>query len=122
ALFWAGERLGLSFGRGPYALLYCAVAIGMSSTMIVVKLLFDKMELDTLAGRITIGILVFQDLWAILLLIVQPNIANPALTDFLLMLVRGGVLVGATLLVSRNLLPYIFRVSARLPELVLVLA
>jgi hypothetical protein len=29
----------------------------------VVKLLYGKFELDTLAGRLTLGILVFQDIW-----------------------------------------------------------
>ncbi len=122
ALFFLAEALGLSLGAGRFAILYTAVAVSLSSTMIVVKLLFDKMELDTLAGRITIGILVFQDLWAILALIVQPNLANPVLFDLVLTLMRGGLLVGVALLVSRNVLPYVFRASARLPELVLVLA
>src|SRR5688572_20725269 len=38
--------LGFPFGNGDYAPLYLAVAAGLSSTMIVVKLLYDKSELD----------------------------------------------------------------------------
>ena len=51
--------------------------MALSSTMIVVKLLYDKHELMTLPGRITLGILVFQDIWAILVLAVQPTLLDP---------------------------------------------
>src|SRR5665213_1385053 len=40
--------------------LYLAVAAAMSSTVIIVKILYDKRELETLAGRITLGVLVLQ--------------------------------------------------------------
>ena len=36
----------------------------MSSTVIIVKILYDKRELETLAGRITLGVLVLQDIVA----------------------------------------------------------
>src|SRR3972149_1798924 len=57
--------LGLAFfslpsfsGGGEFALYYLAITFGLSSTMIVIKLLYDKFELDTLAGRVTLAILV----------------------------------------------------------------
>src|SRR5262249_30068044 len=105
-----------------YADLYCAIAISMSSTMIVVKLLFDKFELDTLPGRITVGILVFQDIWAIMVLAVQPNFGDPQIGAILLTFVRGAVLVGASLLASRYILPLVYRSVARVPELMLVIS
>src|SRR5687767_6344838 len=58
--------LGFANGGGKFDGLYMAVAAALSSTMIVVKILYDKDELDTLPGQITLGVLVFQDLWAIL--------------------------------------------------------
>ena len=48
-------------GQGWMEALYLAVALAMSSTVIIVKILHDKHELETLAGRITLGILVLQD-------------------------------------------------------------
>src|SRR5436309_12703218 len=45
--------------------LYFALMCGLSSTAIVVKLLYDKAELDTLPGRMTLGVLVVQDIFAI---------------------------------------------------------
>ena len=60
--------LGIKVIGGRYDLLYLAACLALSSTTIVVKLLYEKFELDTLAGRLTLGVLIFQDLWAIVLL------------------------------------------------------
>ena len=126
AIGWAVLKgitlLGISFGTGNYALLYTAIAISISSTMIVVKLLYDKMELDTLPGRITVGILVFQDIWAIIVLAIQPNLADPQIPAILLTFAKGGMLVALALAASRFVLPLIFHVVAKLPELLLVLS
>ena len=75
--------LGFRAGGGDFGLLYLAVCLAMSSTMIVVKLLYDKFELDTLPGRITLGVLVFQDVWAILFLAIQPNLLQPEVATLL---------------------------------------
>lgn len=100
--------------------LYLAVAAAMSSTVIIVKILYDKRELETLAGRITIGVLVLQDLFIILFLAVQPNLKNPAAGILLLALGKVILLVAAAFLASRFVLPPLFKMVARLPELVLV--
>jgi Kef-type K+ transport system membrane component KefB len=121
AAFLALEATGLSLGAGPYARLYVAVGISLSSTMIVVKLLFDKMELDTLPGRITVGILVFQDLWAIICLATQPNLGHPEIGSLARTFGAGALLVGVALLASRHVLPHVFRSVAQVPELMLVL-
>lgn len=113
--------LGVDVGGG-FAPLYAAVALSLSSTMIVVKLLYDKSELDTLAGRITVGILVFQDVWAIIVLAVQPNLSDPRLTALLQTFTVGGVLVVAAFLASKYVLPRLFHAVAKLPELLLILS
>lgn len=118
-----GFRIGdaNAFG-GEFGLFYMSVAASISSTMIVVKLLYDKFELDTLPGRITLGILVFQDIWAILVLALQPNLRNPELVALASSLGKGILLVGLSLLVSRYVLPPLFRSVAKIPELVLIMA
>lgn len=112
--------MGFSIGGGKYDLLYLAACCGLSSTAIVVKLLYGKFELDTLAGRITLGVLVFQDIWAIVLLGIQPNLANPDILIILLSFAKGGLLVGVALLISKFILPKLFKSIAKIPELVLV--
>jgi Kef-type K+ transport system membrane component KefB/voltage-gated potassium channel Kch len=106
-------------GKGWDAV-YLAVAGALSSTVIIVKVLYDKRELDTLTGRITLGVLVLQDLFAILFLSVQPSLDNLQPTVLLLSMVRVVALVAAALAISRFVLPPLFHRVARLPELVLV--
>src|SRR4029453_4772554 len=74
------------------------------------------------AGRITLGILVFQDIWAIVILGVQPNLANPDVIQILWSFAKGGLLVVARLLASGYLLPPLFKSVAKLPEIVLVVS
>ncbi len=99
---------------------YLAIAAAMSSTVIIVKILYDKRELETLAGRITLGVLVLQDVFVILFLAIQPNLKNPAITPLVLALGKVILLLSVAFLTSRFALPKIFKQIARLPELVLV--
>ena len=118
--------LGLAFffllGERNFPLLYLAACMSLSSTLVVVKLLYDKFELDTLPGRITLGVLVIQDLWAVAMLAVQPNIENPNLLPLAFSLWKGALLVVGGLALSKYALPYLFRAVAKAPELVLVSA
>ena len=118
--------LGLGFffllGERNFPLLYLAACMSLSSTLVVVKLLYDKFELDTLPGRITLGVLVIQDLWAVAMLAVQPNIENPNLLPLAFSLWKGALLVVGGLALSKYALPYLFRAVAKAPELVLVSA
>ncbi len=100
--------------------LYLAVAVALSSTVIIVKLLYDKRELDTLAGRVTLGVLVLQDLFVIVFLALQPDLKHPAVGVFVIAGLKVLLLGGVAYAVSRFLLPPIFRFVARQPELVLV--
>jgi Kef-type K+ transport system membrane component KefB len=109
-------------GSGRFDRLYLAVALSLSSTLIVVKLLFDKFEMATFAGRVTLGVLIFQDFWAIGFLAVQPNLANLQAGPLLKSLVAGGGLVVVAVLMSRYVLPGVFRSIARSTELVLLTA
>ncbi len=68
-------------------------------------MLYEKRELDTLPGRITLGVLVLQDIFAILFLAVQPSLADLQATVILTSIVRVAVLVVAAFLVSRYVLP-----------------
>src|SRR5207249_6092974 len=116
-IFFAG--IGISLGGGRFDALYLCVACALSSTVIIVKVLYEKRELDTLPGRVTLGILVLQDIFAILFLAVQPSLANLEISVILLSVARVGVLVATALLLSRYVLPKLFHQIARRPELIL---
>jgi Kef-type K+ transport system membrane component KefB/Trk K+ transport system NAD-binding subunit len=102
--------------------LYIAVALALSSTLIVVKLIFDKLEIATLAGRLTLGVLIFQDLWAIAFMAVQPNLDRLGAGPLLGSLGAGALLVATAALLSRLVLPTLFRAIATSYELVLITA
>jgi len=67
ALF--GFLLSLGLGFAPVKAIYIAVCLTFSSTIIIVKLLSDKREIDSLHGRIAVGFLVVQDIAVILAMI-----------------------------------------------------
>jgi Kef-type K+ transport system membrane component KefB len=67
---FAGYLIAVGLGMTPVTALYVAVALTFSSTVIIVKLLSDKREIDALHGRIALGILIVQDLVVVLVMIV----------------------------------------------------
>jgi len=111
---------GVKVLGGQYDLLYLAVCMALSSTTIVVKLLYEKFELGTLAGRLTLGVLVFQDIWAIVVLSIQASLNNPQILSILLQFGEAALLIVISMALSKYVLGYIFRKIARLPELMLV--
>ena len=107
-------------GGGRFDALYLCVACALSSTVIIVKVLYEKRELDTLPGRITLGVLVLQDIFAILFLAVQPSLDKLQFSVILLSIARVGALVATALVLSRYVLPRLFHQIARRPELILL--
>jgi len=125
--FGINALLGLAFfawlgyaATGRFDLVYLAIVTSLSSTLIVVKLLRDKFELKLLPGRLTVGILIVQDVWAIMFMAVQPNLANPGFVPIARSVVGGAMLVVVAFLASRYVLARLFEASARRPELVLL--
>ncbi|MCS6921454.1 MAG: cation:proton antiporter [Elioraea sp.] len=64
-----GVALCLALGLDWIESLYVAIALTFSSTIIVVKLLSDKREIDSLHGRIALGFLIVQDLCVVVAMI-----------------------------------------------------
>lgn len=114
--------LGFGFGGGEMDALYLAIFCALSSTAIVVKLLYDKFELDTLPGRVTLGILIFQDLWAIMVLAVQPHFTHPKITLIALALGKCAALLAIGFLLSKYLLRMIFEKISGTPEMVVAVS
>ncbi len=110
----------MGIGLGGFDTVYLTIACALSSTVIIVKVLYEKRELDTLPGRITLGVLVLQDIFAILFLAVQPSLADLQVSVILLSVGRVGVLVATALVLSRYVLPKLFHQIARRPELILL--
>jgi Kef-type K+ transport system membrane component KefB len=107
---------------GFYPALYLGVACAFSSTLLVVKYLQEHLRLDTVAGRLAVGLLIFQDIWAIVFLALQPSFADPSLAPIVMTFVGTAIVVVAATLVAHVLLPRAFHVVSRSPELVVTLA
>ena len=117
-----GFLIGRLLGFSTIVSVYIAVALTFSSTIIIMKLLSDKGDLETLYGRIAIGFLIVQDLIVILILMVIASI--PAGANFTA-LIFGTILKGFGLLVLLFLigiyiLPLITKAIAKSQELLLL--
>lgn len=115
-----GELLGVGREGPNYVPLYVGFVLAASSTLIVVKLFQETFQLDTTVGRISLGILIFQDIWAIVVIAIQPNFADPQLTPIMFGFLGIGILIVLAVLLAKYILPVGFRWIAKLPELVLV--
>lgn len=121
-IFHALSMVGISFGEGQYSTLYCGMTCGISSTMIVVKLLQEHADMDSSPGRLTVGILIFQDIWAIVILAVQPDLANPQVLG---LLKTFGMIIGLIVIAlayAKFVMPAVFLVSSSSVELMLIIA
>jgi CPA2 family monovalent cation:H+ antiporter-2 len=90
--------------------------IALSSTAVVLKSLMDLGLLDSLAGRISLGILIFQDLSVVPMMIVLPVSGDsPAvvLTNLAAALGRAGFLLAVALFLSRRAMPKFLHLMAK---------
>jgi Kef-type K+ transport system membrane component KefB/Trk K+ transport system NAD-binding subunit len=119
AFFGIGAEI---IGDHPYSALYIGIVLSMSSTLLVVKLFQENFELDTEPGRIALGLLIFQDIWAIIVILVQPNFENPQIVPILMSFVGIGVILLITVGLSRSVAAVGFKWIAKVPELTIVAA
>mmetsp|Transcript_20314 Transcript_20314/g.32798 ORF Transcript_20314/g.32798 Transcript_20314/m.32798 type:complete len:779 (+) Transcript_20314:1-2337(+) len=112
----------LSFGDGEYSTFYVGMTCAISSTMIVVKLLSDMADMDSAPGRLTIGILIFQDIWAIIVLAIQPDLDKPNITTLLETFGKIAGLIVIALAYAKFVMPAVFFASSKNVELMLVLS
>ena len=122
-----GLLIALGLGMGTVEALYLAVGLTFSSTIIIVKLLSDKREIDALHGRIALGFLIVQDVAAVLALIGLTALgAAPGeggvLREGLRVVGVGLAFLGAVAVFVRYVLPPLLHRLARSPELLVLSA
>ena len=117
-----GFLIGLGLGLDPVTAIYVAVALTFSSTIIIVKLLSDKREIDSLHGRIALGFLIVQDIVVVVAMIALSAIgvggaADGGAGEVLAVLGWGAAMLAAVALFIRYAAnPLVERLS-RAPEL-----
>src|SRR3989344_5436341 len=112
-------------GFPPIAALYIAVALTFSSTVIIIKLLAEKHDLNSLYGKIAVGFLLVQDFVAILALMIISGFGQGQTLDaggLFLILIKGTILVGFAYLAAQYLLKPLFKITSQSTELLFVSA
>ena len=123
-----GLLIALGLGMSLISAAYVAVALTFSSTIIIVKLLSDKKEIDSLHGQIAIGFLIVQDIAAILSLVGLTSLGSTlaaedsVLLTFLMITAKGLGLLALVGLLMKYLLPGLTKRLARSQEMLILFA
>jgi len=105
--------------------LYMAFALTFSSTVIIIKLLSEKHDLQSLYGKVAIGYLLVQDFVAILALMILSGFGQgkiPSVTVLILIFIKGLFLVGFAYGMAKTVLKHVFRLASYSTELLFVSA
>jgi monovalent cation:H+ antiporter-2, CPA2 family len=70
-----GVALGSALGWSPGGGLVLGLALSIASTVVLLRALADRQELDTVEGQIAVGWLIVEDLLAVLVLVLLPSVA-----------------------------------------------
>lgn len=118
--FVVGFFLAILFGLPLAVAGYISIALTFSSTVIVIKLLTEKGEMHSLHGKITVGLLLVQDVVAVLLLIVIAGYQHGnqvSVATIVTLLLKAIVLFVGMLWLGRSLVPRLMHRIASSPEL-----
>jgi len=121
-----GYLIGLGLGFAPLHSFYIAVALTFSSTIIIVKLLSDKKEVDSLHGQIAIGFLIVQDIVVIIVMIIlsgmRPSEEVSLTVDLIKKFMAGVVLLVITIIAMKWIIPKLSYFLAKSQEMLALFA
>ncbi|MFH1064204.1 MAG: cation:proton antiporter [Candidatus Woesearchaeota archaeon] len=117
AVFGLGYLVTRLIGFSKMEAIYLSVVIALSSTMLVIKILSDNMETNTIHGRLAIGILIVQDIFAIVALSYLASVSDVAL-GFVFFAKLAAVLIAGAVL-SKFVFPHVFSFAAKSREVLL---
>ena len=119
-----GYLIAIALGMNVITAIYVAVALTFSSTIIIVKLLSDKREVDSLHGRIALGFLIVQDLVVVIAMIVLNAMAgsndSSASEEIFVTLVKGIAFLAAVAFIMRYILPRLLKLISQSQELLVL--
>ncbi|NHB68893.1 cation:proton antiporter [Perlabentimonas gracilis] len=121
-----GYFIGISLGFSSLHNFYIALALTFSSTIIIVKLLSDKKEIDSLHGQIAVGFLIVQDIVVIIVMIVLATMGDSEEGTIINQIVRtvasGVGLLLLTFLMMKLIIPRLSHFIAKSQELLSLFA
>ena len=112
-------------GLNAPAAVFVGMVVTLSSTAIVMRSLQNRGEIDTPQGRTALGILIFQDLLAIAMMLAVPLLAGSAdlkLDIMLAFLLKAAIFLGGVIVLARWVLPGVLHQIGRTrdPDLFLI--
>jgi CPA2 family monovalent cation:H+ antiporter-2 len=111
----AGTALSALLGIEIRAALVIGACLSISSTLVVLKSLLDRGELDSLHGRAAVGWAIVQDIVTILFIVALPPLAGGDLVGPLLLSVaKAAIFLALAYVVGTQILPRAFQFVARL--------
>jgi len=118
----AGFIIASALGFELLTSIYLAIAFALSSTIIIVKLLMDKDDLDSLYGRISIGFLLVQDFVAMIVLLGLNAVQSGAAPEqvFVSSLLKAFFIVPVLWFVATKVLPKVLKYVAKSQELLFI--
>ncbi|MBW2972733.1 cation:proton antiporter [Candidatus Woesearchaeota archaeon] len=119
-VFFLGYVVTKLLGFTKVEAVYLGLVIAFSSTMIVIKILSDNLETNTLHGRMTIGILVVQDIFAVIALSYLASVSSGAMGY--LFFAKVLLVIAFGVLASKLVFPAVFEFAARSRELLLTIS
>jgi CPA2 family monovalent cation:H+ antiporter-2 len=116
---------GLAFLGNWRVALFLGFLIALSSTAIVLKVLTDKGEIDTPHGRLATGILIFQDLCVVPIMLIMPFLAGKAgggIAGLFVALGKAALVVVGVIIAARTIVPRVLKeiLKTRSRELFLI--
>lgn len=111
-------------GYTPVVAMYIAIALSLSSTIIVLKLLSDKKETGRLYAKVAVGFLIIQDFLVTLavLLVSASSSGSVTLADFTPLAAKGGALLGGMIIFRYLLLPHLTKLISKSQEFLFLFA
>jgi len=102
---------GAAFGFPVTQAVFFGFLVALSSTAILMKLLIDSGQADSPHGKMAMGILIFQDLCIVPLMLVTPLLAGggDGIQGILVITAKAGAVVLAAHYGARFIVPWIFR-------------
>ncbi|MBP5273454.1 MAG: cation:proton antiporter, partial [Abditibacteriota bacterium] len=121
----AGYGMGLLMGFSPIGSIYIGMGLAFSSTIVIIKVLSDKKEIDSLPGRIDLGILIIQDILAVVFMIVMNSIfkSDSALgVRIAKLLGYGAALAAMIFILTKWVLPITLKTAAKSKEFLMLVS
>lgn len=124
-----GTYIAQSFGFGLVEAIYLGIGLSLSSTIVVVKLLLERKDLNSLYGKLSVGILLLEDLLAVIILLGLTSqtssifkLGLTAALPILAFVIKVIVILTFTLILSKFILKSLFKAVSESTELLFLTA